>query len=481
MSGIGIEFRRIYKRRNVTATLHELGHSMITTITPMLLTMLVLFALYATTDYDSARYADRELLSLGMTYIFVFSLLVTALFSGPVSHCLSDLLFVSAFDDVMPTYAAGLALTMGTAGVLGVAFAAVLVVGGSVSALFAFLQLFGFLSMSLAFYNMTFVSAAKGTKRIAIYFLAGMGAAFCLAQLLELVGVETLCAIFVGMDVGFLLIAALEYAYLRAAFPGNSGNHTLLKRYLKRDNWVLISSFLYTLGLFCHNFVYWFSSLGVTVAQVFRYAPTYDKAAFIGMYTNVMAGVLFVMQVDSHFADRYRAYAATVNVGRLQEIRVAQNRMFRMISHILFSTVKLQFICAVGLYLLFMVVLPGLGFYGLTMDFYPCLAAGYFAMYVMYGQLMFQHYLDDRRGALATSLVFLLTTCLGSAAACLWLPYDWQGIGLFAGSVCGWTVSYFRLGWLEKHYEAFVFCQGQLVKRKSADMPDGCAYRAQRS
>ena len=168
MSGIGIEFRRIYKKHSLMTSLRGLGYSMMTSLTPMLAVILVLMLMYNTLDYASTRYADRELLSVSFTYTFIFSLIANTLFSQPVSRYLGDVMFSGDFKEVMPCYYTGLMLTLGTASAVGIAFMVYSMTCG-VEAVFALLSLCCFLSMTLVFYNMSFIAAAKELKRVALY------------------------------------------------------------------------------------------------------------------------------------------------------------------------------------------------------------------------------------------------------------------------------------------------------------------------
>lgn len=476
MSGIGIEFRRIYRHRTIASSLRSLGGSLISTLTPMLTIILVLVVMYNTLDYDNALFAERELLSATLMYIFVFSLIATSVFSGPISRLLGDSLYLGHLDDVMPCYYSGLALTMGLTGLLGLSFFGFVYLSGQVQLDFAAMSFCAFISMALVFYNMTFMSAAKDLRQIAVYFAVGMAFSYVCAWVMTLLGVAVIRAMLLGLTCGFWLIAALEYALVRSLYTGNSRNYGKVLSYIKQNRLLMIANLLYTLGLFVHNFVYWAGDLSVTVAGCYVYAPTYDKASCVAMYTNIMASVLFVMQVQSHFTDRFKAYSGAVRSGRMVDIQVAKSRMFRMMNYIIMSVVKLQFITSVGLFLLFMVVLPGAGFYGLSMDIYPCLAAGYFVVYMMYAQLMFLNYYEDTRGALYTSLVFFSVTLGGSVATMLLLPYAWQGLGLFAGGLAAWTVAFFRLQWVQRHFGALVFCRGELIAKKLAPMPNSRVY-----
>lgn len=134
------------------------------------------------------------------------------------------------------------------------------------------------------------------------------------------------------------------------------------------------------------------------------------------------------------------------------------------------SLVRIQFIVTVGVFLLAMVLLPRFGFGGKVMIIYPCLAAGYFIMFIMYALIIFMYYYNDLSGAVGTSLSFFLSTVLFSFVATK-LPMAWYGLGLVIGSFVGFSVAYFRLRYMEKHLDVHIFCNGSVMKKGSGKKP----------
>ena len=150
--------------------------------------------------------------------------------------------------------------------------------------------------------------------------------------------------------------------------------------------------------------------------------------------------------------------------------------MFRSISNELMSLVRLQFIISVVVYLLCIVILPKYGFGGLVMQIYPCMAAGYFILFLMYSAIIFLYYYNDLTGAVLTSLSFCLVTFLGSIVASH-LSEIWYGLGVLLGAFTGWTVAYARLRWVEKHLDRSTFCKWQILKRAKGKKPSDIVYR----
>lgn len=229
--------------------------------------------------------------------------------------------------------------------------------------------------------------------------------------------------------------------------------------------WQLIFiNFLYVLGLYTHNFVFWTTELRNVVVKSFVCAEPYDVATCIAMFTNIAASVIFISRVEMRFRDRYKSYTEAVIGGRWMDIETSKKRMFRQLSEELVNLVRIQFIVSVIIYFIAIIFLPRFGYGGLVLEFYHCLAAGYFPLFIMYAAILFLYYFNDLTGALLTSIAFFLTVLIGSIIA-THLPYLWGGIGVFAGSVIGFIVAYFRLRWLERRLDVHVFCNGKILKR----------------
>ena len=108
----------------------------------------------------------------------------------------------------------------------------------------------------------------------------------------------------------------------------------------------------------------------------------------------------------------------------------------------------------------------------MIMKIYPCLAAGYFILFLMYSAIIFLYYFDDLNGALGTAVLFCTVTLIGSVIA-THLPVIWYGSGVLEGAFVGWCVAYWRLRWVERHMDVHVFCRGTLISYGKGKMPSG--------
>lgn len=130
-------------------------------------------------------------------------------------------------------------------------------------------------------------------------------------------------------------------------------------------------------------------------------------ATCLAMFTNISASVIFISRVEMYFHDRYKAYSEAVIGGRGADIAITKKRMFRTLSEELMSLARVQFIITLVIFLICMIFLPQLGLGGMTLRIYPCLAAGYFILFLMYAEIIFMYYFNDMKGCVLTGLCIL--------------------------------------------------------------------------
>jgi uncharacterized membrane protein len=286
---------------------------------------------------------------------------------------------------------------------------------------------------------------------------------------------EVSFSMLLALVIGYLIIATLEFALLKRYFQSQSRAYRPVFKNM-RQNWKLIAAnSLYILGLYTHNFVFWTTDLKKVVVNTYVSADPYDMATFLALLTNITSSVIFIVRVEMYFHDRYRDYSEAVIGGRGRDIRKAQVRMFRQLSGEIVELVRIQFIISVTVFLLFLVFLPQYGFSGLIMQIYPCLAAGYFTMFIMYAALIFLYYFNDLNGALGTSFLFCLATLLGSIYATR-LTATWYGLGLMIGALAAWMYAYHRLRWIERNLDIHTFCKGRLIATIKGKMPSALVF-----
>ncbi len=478
MAGIGVTLNKIFEKNSIFTSVVGFFYSAAITAAPMFLVIADILLMGQVLGLSKSGYADRELFSCTVLYIFIFALLTASPFNTVLSRYMSDAIYEEHYDDILPCFYVGLILNLLLSCALGIPFCVHEYLVGGVDLLYVFVGYCGYVSLLLVFYAMLYLSICKDYARISLFFLTGMVVSFVLSCfLVKIRSWEVTWAMLVSLAAGFFLIACLELATVKQYFKTNSRRYRRVLGYFGAYWKLMMTNFLYTLGLYIHNFVFWTTDLRITVANSFVCAEPYDMATCLAMFTNLSATVIFIARVEMYFHERYRTYSEAVIGGRGMDIDSAKRRMFRQISVELMNLVRIQFIISVVVFLGCMIFLPQLGFSGMVMRIYPCLAAGYFILFIMYSAIIFLYYFNDMTGALLTAAGFCLVTFAGSVAA-TYLSEYWYGIGVAAGALTGWTIAYGRLRWVERHMDAHVFCRGSIMKKGKGKRPPGLVYDA---
>lgn len=476
MAGIGVKLNQIFEKNTLTADLIGFGYSAVVTVAPMFFVIGAILLMGKVLGLSNMGYAPRELLACTILYIFIFSLLTTAPFNAVLSRYMSDVIYEERYEDILPCFYVGLLLNIVFSCMVGIPFCVREVIVGQVDILYVFTGFCGYIASVLVFYSMLYLSICKDYKKISFFFFTGMAAAFLISLfLVHILSMAVTDAMLASIVAGFAMIACEEIAMVKRYFKKNSGRYRPVFGYFKKYWTLVVTNTFYILGLYIHNFVFWTTDLKMTVADSFICAPSYDLATCLAMFTNISMTVILITRIEMHFHAKYKGYSEAVIGGRGIDIRNAQKRMFRQLSAELMNLARIQFIISVILFLLCTVLLPQYGFSGLVMQIYPCLAAGYFILFLMYAAIIFLYYYNDLTGAAVTSVCFAAGTLIGTIGAAR-LSEKWYGIGVVIGAAIGWSIAYFRLRWVERHMDVHVFCNGTILKTGKGELLPSKVY-----
>ena len=476
MAGIGVRLNKIFGKNTLTTNMIGFFYSTLVTVAPMFAIIINLVLMEYFLKFSTLGYAQRELFSCTILYTFIFSLLTASPFNAVLSRYMSDIIYEERYQDILPCYHIGMVLNIALSCLIGIPFCLWEHFVGGVSVAYVFAGFWCYISLVLVFYSMIYLSICKDYQRIAQYYGAGMLLAFFLSLFLRYVlhwGITQ--SMLAAMDAGFFLTAVLENALIKRYFRKNSNRYEPVLAYFKKYWQLVVTNFLYILGLYVHNFVFWTTDMKMVVVDSFVCNQPYDMASCLAMFTNISATIIFIFRVEMYFHEKYKLYSEAVIGGRGADIQNTKKRMFRQLASELMTLARIQFIISVVVYLICIVVLPTVGISGLTMKIYPSLAIGYFILFLMYSAIIFLYYFNDMKGAVWTSVVFCLVTFIGSIIS-THLSAIWYGMGVVAGSFAGWTMAYFRLRWVEKNMDMHIFCSGTLIPRGKGKEPSAKAY-----
>ena len=476
MAGIGIKLNRIFSKNTIASSLVGFGYSVVVTIAPMLIVITVVVLMELLLGFSKLDYTSRELYACTVLYIFIFALLTASPFNAVISRYMSDVIYEERYSDIAPCFYTGLIMNTILSTIPGVLFCIHEYRVGGVDIWYVFAGYAGYMCLMFCFYIMLYLSICKDYRRISQFFVIGMAITLILSLIFYYwMGIECHRAMLYALDIGLFITGIQEYALFRRYFKENSGNYFGVLPYFKKYWQLVVTNFFYIFGLYIHNFMFWQTDMRLVVVNSFICMQPYDMASCIAMFTNITSSVIFITRVEMYFHSRYKGYSEAVIGGRGMDIRSAQQRMFRQLMEELMNLIRIQFIVSVVVFLLAEIILPRFGFGGMTMQIYPCLAAGYFIMFIMYAIIIFLYYFNDLTGAAMTGVGFFLATWLGSFYATK-LPVIWYGIGLVFGATVGFVIAYLRIRHTEKTLDIHIFCNGNILKPGKGSMPSNRVY-----
>ena len=476
MAGIGVKLNTIFQKKSIMANFVGFTYSTAVTVAPMFLVILNVLLMGRVLGFHTVGYFNRELFSCTVLYTFIFSLLTVSPFNAVLSKYMSDVIYEERYQDILPCYYLGLAMNLALSCLLGVPFCLWEHFVGGVKVFYVFTGFCGYISLTMAVYSMIYLSICKDYQKISLFFLIGMVAAFLLSLILRFLFHWSITeSMLFALTTGIFLIAVLEYSFVKRYFVRNSNQYWKVLKYFKRYWQLVVTNFLYISGMYVHNFVFWNTDMKMVVADTFVCSQPYDMASCLAMFTNISATIIFIAHVEMHFHEKYKAYSESVIGAKKADIEIDIMQMFRLMGASLMNVARIQFIISVVVYLMCIILLPRFGFSGLVMSIYPCLAAGYFILFLMYSAILFLYYFNDLTGMVWATLSFFVITLAGSIFA-VGLNEIWYGIGVVLGSFTGWTVTYMRLRWVEKNIDRHIFCSGDLTERGKGAQPSSKVY-----
>lgn len=476
MAGIGYELKKIFKEESILTLASGAVYSSIVVVGPTIVVIITIVALYALLGFTSISYYERELLSSTILYAFIFSLLLTAPFNGVMSRYIADKIYEEKYGDILPSFYTGVFLTVLLGSIIGLPFLYRLIFIGKVDVFFACVSYLLFISLIITLYSMTYLSATKDYKFIALFYAIGMVSALLLSLLFNYIGFSAIKSILYGMTIGFLLVALLEFSYMKKYFTTNSGNYWGALRYFKTQKHIWMSHFFYVLGLYIHNFVFWTHPSNLIIAKSYVSMQSYDMASFLAMFTNISTLILFTVMAETKFHTKYQKYNEAVTGKTWEEIEMHKDFMFNLLIKQLSYILSIQFIITGVLFLIAMYVFPRIGLSGSILLIYPSLVAAFIAIFLMYANTIFMSYFDDNKGANMTSIIFCLSVFLGSLISVNFKP-EYYGLGAFVGAFVGWSFSFFRLKYIEKNFDEHIFCRVQIIRQRKGPTPSNVVYR----
>ena len=459
MAGVGFELKKLFRSRGgYMNTLKAYGVTAVVTEGPMVLSMVMLFVIRRLLRMWGAVYGTQEIYLITTTYIMIFSLILSNTFLMFVSRFISDCIYEEKKEYILSSFFSIVCYLL----VLGALVGGIYVLLLDIPAIHKLLNFLQFEVMLVLWVQMSYLSAIKKYTKILTGFLWAALAAIGLSLLGMLIGIEPLTAAYLGSTIGYFVLMILYLQEMLGFYPPGRMSLVVLFPYLDKYKSLIAVGFFTALGLFGHNFVFWFSEYRIEVIERMIYCMKYDVACFYASLTIIPFLVIFVVALEVSFYKTYRKYFDTILYGgTLADIQSENKNMAKTLFRELAHVFELQFFVEMLCITFLGNFLQSAGFDREMLIIFRYLCIGY-CFYVMVKSLIILFlYFDSRRSALLLATMFALLSILFSIIS---LPFgiETYGLGFLAAGAVTAVVGLLMLRWHLRRLEYQVFCRQPL-------------------
>jgi len=471
MAGIGFELKKLFRGKGLFSNIKAYIYSVIVSLGPFILATVMIVAIQVLLVFTDQPFKEKELFIATVIYAFIFAQIITSGFTMVITRFVSDMLYSRRPEQVLPSLYGIIMLVTPIAAVASILFLWPSPLPPAIK-LVSYLL---FMEIVITYLMMVYLTALKDYIKIVKAFSWGVGLTIAISYIfLRFTGLNTVLGMIMAMNAGFLIIISLLHSYLKSFFntaPRKAPRkYFYFLTYFDRYYSLFFMSFFYTLGLYIHNFLFWSSSLGITVSSTYVYAPTYDVPSFYAFLSVMPSMVVFVVSLETSFYEKYRSYYSLITgKGNFADIENARKNMSWVLWSEIRNVMELQIFFSLVFIVAGFYLLPAMGISALSFDIFMILSLGAYCNIILLVIILVLLYFEDRRGALFISSTFIITNSLFTAGT-IYMGERAYGFGFFIAAFLSLIIALIELRSYLRNIHYHTFC-GQPVIQKELTGP----------
>jgi uncharacterized membrane protein len=402
MAGIGFELRSLLRGQSFFSLLRGYGYAAIIGSGPCVLSILAVIGI-GLISAGRVPPDDVRLFLVSVTYLMAGSLVFTGLLQFMFTRFIADQLFQKLRGEVTPNLVGALGLTAAAAGLVGTLLVG-LFFGGSLS--YRLLMVAGFVMLSQSWVVIVMLSGLKEYRQVLAVFVAGYSVSACAATAAMRFGAEGLLA---GFLLGQALLLYLMLVLVVRAFPARRLVSFAFLGAHKAHYSLIGTGFLYNFGIWADKLVFWMNpATSEPVVAPLRTSLIYDVPIFLAYLSIVPGMAVFLVRVETDFAERYDAFYKAVREGEtLSQIERLKAHMTEVVRLGIGEILRIQGLTILVLIFASQRLLPALGISLLYRPLFCVYLVGTGLQVLMLAVLNVLFYLDQRGATLALSALFV--------------------------------------------------------------------------
>lgn len=410
MAGIGFQLKELYNQSNFFAQLRAYGFSAITAVGPMFLSILLITAAREWLMYLDTPTSEVNLFISSAQYVFIFSQILTGGFLFVISRFLADQTFMKKEESVLSSMYGAIGIVV----LIGFIEAIIFYWSSPLSLMFKFISYIFFMELNIIWILTIYVSALRDYRKIVVSYVFGVSvAAIIIWAATGVLGIETAFAVFIGLDLGFLLIAIILLRNILVFFQQNNKQYFYFLTYMEKYPFLFFIGLFYYLGLYGHNFAVWLGDRKIFIADTFLMAPYYDTPVFYAYFSVLPALVLFMVTLETKFYVVYKKYYGRILNGfPLKEIEQAKQEMYRTLRFEILFLAQVQLLVTFIFLFIGINFLPFLGLIQAQIDIFILIVLGSWFLSLLITFFLILLYFDERKAAFSLTGFYVVTSYL---------------------------------------------------------------------
>jgi uncharacterized membrane protein len=410
MAGIGFELRRLLDRHSLWGLVRAYAYAGVISSGPWVLSIIGVMGIGL---FSVGRVPTEEVRQflVTITYLMAASLITTGGLQLMFARFIADCLYRRAESQVLPNLLGALTLTGVVTSLLAIPL--LFVLGGPPAA--RVLTVVAFVVLSASWVTVVLLSSLRDYRGVVAGFLVGYTVSVVGALLLRPLGLVGLLA---GFLIGQMVLLIGMVGLVARRFPSKT---LVAFEFLDRRRAYLslaATGFLYNLGIWIDKLIFWFTpSTSEAVLGPLRASIIYDIPIFLAYLSIVPGMAVFLVRVETAFAEEYDGFFAAVRDGEtLADIRRRRDRLTLAVKVGISDIFKVQGITVLILLLAAPRLLEAVGISPLYQQLFSVDLAGVAMQVLMLAVFNVLFYLDQRRTTLALSATFCVLNAVLTVA-----------------------------------------------------------------
>ncbi len=400
MAGIGFELRRLLDRQSLWGLVRAYAYAGVISSGPWVLSILGVMGIGLLSVGPVPAVEVRQFL-VTISYLMAASLIWTGGLQLMFARFIADCIYRGGERQVLPNLFGALTVAGGGAALLGIPL--LFVLGGS--PLVRLLTVVALIVLSASWIAVVLLSSLRDYRGVVLGFLVGYSISVGGALLLRPLGLVGLLA---GFLIGQVVLLIAMVGLITRRFPSKTlVSFDFFDR--RRAYFTLAATgFLYNLGIWIDKLLFWFTpSTSEPVLGPLRASIIYDIPIFLAYLSIVPGMAVFLVRVETAFAEQYDGFFAAVREGEpLADIRHRRDRLTLAVKRGVSDIFKVQGITVLILLLAAPRLLDAVGISPLYLQLFSVDLAGVAMQVLMLAVFNVLFYLDQRRTTLALSATF---------------------------------------------------------------------------